>query len=290
MRAFLVVWRAIVALYNDLFPLVGLSLLWWVTGGIFVAVAVVIGWPLFAAGGPWWVAPLAAIPAGPATAAMAAVARRCARGISIDRSHYFEGFKRYWRPALAISAIGMVGLALLGLNLVFYFFQANDLLRALTFLWAYGILFWLGVQIFVYPFLVSLEHPTIRMALRNALAATFANPLFSLLLLVIACALTALSIVLPILLLFIWPALDIVAGGAGDAAAPGAGWGEARRGLDEQLGHFVGSKNRPGNRLAGAQRDQAGRRGRHGSNLDCGVAGRGQERTKVTGVSLCGRH
>lgn len=207
MRAFSVAFRAIVALYNELFFLVGMSLLWWATGGIFVAVAMVLGWSLLVAGGPWWIAPLAAIPAGPATAALAVVARRCAREIHVDRSFYFEGLRAHWRPALALSAVGMVGLALLGLNLVFYLFQENSFLQALTFLWAYLTLLLLSVQLYVYPILVSLERPTVMLALRTALVAAFANPFFSLLLLAIAGALTALSIALFILAVMIWPAL-----------------------------------------------------------------------------------
>lgn len=212
MRVFQVTWSAFLALYDELFSLVGLSLLWWATGGIFAGAAVAIGWALFVTGAAWWIAPLAAIPAGPATAALAVAARRCARGASANRGHYFEGFKEYWRPALAISAISMAALALMCLNLVFYFFQANSFLRAFTFLWGYVILLGLGIQMHVYPALVSLERPTIWMAFRIALAAMLAHPVYSLLLLIIAGALTALCIVVPILIILIWPALTLLLG------------------------------------------------------------------------------
>ena len=42
MKAFSVGWRAIVSLYGDLFFLIGMSLLWWITGGILVAVAALL--------------------------------------------------------------------------------------------------------------------------------------------------------------------------------------------------------------------------------------------------------
>ncbi len=98
----------------------------------------------------------------------------------------------------------MGGLALLLLNLLFYLGQGNALLQAVAFLWLYIIIFWLAMQIYVYPVLVSLEKPTVLGALRTALAA-FANPLYSLLLLVVAIVLTVVSVVLAMLVLFAWP-------------------------------------------------------------------------------------
>jgi hypothetical protein len=70
MRAFQVAWRAIVGFYNELFLLVGLSLLWWLTGGFMVAIAAMLGLAMLEVGGPWWTVPLLAIPAGPPTAAL----------------------------------------------------------------------------------------------------------------------------------------------------------------------------------------------------------------------------
>ena len=43
MRAFVVAGQALLSFYNDLFVFVAMSLLWWVTGGIFVAIAAVLG-------------------------------------------------------------------------------------------------------------------------------------------------------------------------------------------------------------------------------------------------------
>lgn len=212
MRAFLVAWRALVSFYSEMFFLVSTNLIWWVTGGIFVLVMAILGWPLLVANGPWWLAPILSIPAGPATAALAVVTRRVARDIHVDRSFYWDGLRTYWKQALAISAIGMAGLSLLLLNLLFYVGQRNALLQALSFLWLYIIVFWLSMQIYVYPILVSLEKPTVLGAIKTAALAAFANPLFTLLLFVIAIALTALSVVLAILVLLAWPAVMVLLG------------------------------------------------------------------------------
>lgn len=212
MRAFIVAWRSLVTFYNELFFLVGTSLIWWATGGIFVLAMALLGWPLLVAGGPWWLAPLIAIPAGPATAALAVVARRCARDIRVDRSFYWDGFRKYWKQALGVSAIGMGGLSLLLLNLLFYLGQPNTLLRIVAFLWLYIIVFWLAMQIYIYPILISLEEPSVLAALKTAALAAFANPLYTLMLLVVAIALTAVCVVLAMLVLFVWPALMVLLG------------------------------------------------------------------------------
>lgn len=211
MRAFQTVWRACVSLYNELFFFVGICILWWVTGGIFVGLAVVVGWPLVQIGGPFWLAPLIAIPAGPATAAMAHVARRAARDIRVDRSFYWEGFKLYWRQALAVNALSMGILALLLLNLVFYATR-QSILQALTLFWAYLALSWLGVQTYLFPVMVGLKKMSVWGTLRTAVALALANPFFTILIVVLGLVLTGVSVVVAILILMAWPAVMTLIG------------------------------------------------------------------------------
>lgn len=207
MRAFSVTWRALAGLYGELFFLIGMSLVWWITGGVFVAVAVAIGLSLFVSGGPWWLAPLLAVPAGPATVALAAVCRRVARNRPHDRQDYTDALIREWKRGLALSAIAMIVLALILLNAIFYLFQTNDVLRFFSIVWIYLAVFWLGMQFFVYPFFAALEEPSILRAYKMAALATFANPLFAAVLLLLALILTGLSVALPVIALLVWPAL-----------------------------------------------------------------------------------
>jgi uncharacterized membrane protein YesL len=189
-----------------------MSLLWFITGGIMVVAAVLFGWPMAIMGGPWWLAPLLAIPIGPATAALAVVARRCASELRVDRSFYFNGLRTYWRPALGLSAISMIVLTLLLMNLVFYASRPGLLALVLTFTWLYLLVFWLGVQFYVYPALIRLEKPRALAALRTAALGTWANPLFSFLLLALAAVLTGISIALTFLVFLVWPALMVLLG------------------------------------------------------------------------------
>jgi uncharacterized membrane protein YesL len=210
-RAFMTVWRACVSYYNELFLFVGLSLLWWITGGIFVGAAVVVGWPLLQIGGPFWLAPLVAIPAGPASAALAYAARRAARELRVDRSFYWEGWRMYWRQALIVNAVSMAILALLLLNLVFYATQQN-LLQALTFFFFYLTLSYLGVQAYLFPVLVGLKKTSVWGTLRTAVALALANPIYTLITVILILALTALSVVIAILVLMAWPVVVALIG------------------------------------------------------------------------------
>jgi uncharacterized membrane protein YesL len=212
MKAFLIAWRAIAGVYGDLFFLIGMSLLWWVTGGIFVAAAVAVALSMFVNGGPWWLAPVIAIPAGPAMLALAEVCRRLVRVQPVDRLDYLDTLKRYWKQGLAMSAISMVVLALTLLNALFYLQQTNAVLKILSAAWIYLVIFWLGMQLFLYSFFVALEKPRIVHCFKMAALAALANPLYAALLLLITLALTALCIALPILLVLVWPALMAMMG------------------------------------------------------------------------------
>jgi hypothetical protein len=212
LKAFSVAWQALVSYYNDLFFLAGASLLWWITGGVFAGAAAGAGWVMLRANGPWWLAPLLAIPAGPASAAIANVARRSARDLPVDHSFYLEGLRGYWRQALALSAISMALLSLLLLNVAFYSSLTSALPWGLTFLWAYLCMFWVGVQLYLYPVLVGLEVPSISGALRMAAAMALANPLFSIVLLILAAILTGIGVALAVTLFAAWPAVMILLG------------------------------------------------------------------------------
>jgi uncharacterized membrane protein YesL len=212
MRAFLVAARAVVAFYNDLFVYISMSLLWWITGGFFVAVAAVVGLMFFVSGGPWWIAPVLAIPAGPAIMAITAATRQTRHGRAADRHDYLDAFRANWKAGLLLTTLGMVVLSLLLLNLIFYAFQTTTLLRVLSVVWGYLVLFWVSMQFYIYPFHQALEHPSLGHSLRMSALATLANPLFSVLLLLVAFLLTAVSAVLVVLLVIAWPGLMALTG------------------------------------------------------------------------------
>jgi hypothetical protein len=212
MRAFLVAVRALRSFLGELAFLMATSLLWFATGGIMVIVAVLAGYPLAMMSGPWWLAALLMIPMGPATAALAVVARRCAADLRVTRTFYTGGLRAYWRPALELSALSMAVLALLLMNITFYASRPSGFVQGLSLIWGYLLLFWLSVQFYAYPVLVRMEKPRALGALRTAVLGALANPLFSIVLLLIAAFFTVLGALTVIFLFLVWPALMALLG------------------------------------------------------------------------------
>ena len=212
MRAFLVAGRALRSFLSELTFLAGMSLVWFATGGVAVIAATLVGYPLAMMNGPWWLAPLLIIPIGPATAALAVVARRCAADLRVTRTFYLDGLRIYWRPALGLSAIGMAVLALLLMNITFYASRPNGFMQGLTLIWGYLLVFWLSVQLYAYPVLVRMEKPRALGALRTAVLGALANPLFSIVLALIAAIFTVLGLLTIIFFFLIWPALTALLG------------------------------------------------------------------------------
>jgi len=120
--------------------------------------------------------------------------------------------RTYWRLALVVNAINMSVLALLLLNLEFYWALSGTLFQALAILWLYLIIFWLGVQFYLFPVLVGMEKPAVLGILRTAPLLVFASPLFSVLLVLLGLTLTGFSVALPIVLVLAWPALMALMG------------------------------------------------------------------------------
>ncbi len=213
MRAFDTVWRACVSFYREMFTLIGVNIFWWLTGGVFFAAAVLLAWSGVVTGNIWVfvAAPLLAIPAGPAQAALADVARPTARDLRVNTSFYWEGFRPYGRLALLTSATSLVILSLLLLNLWFYWTRGG-ILQIFSFLWLYLVILWFGAQLYLYPVLVGLKQPTLGNILRTTAVVTLANPIYTTILSGLAVFLTGLSIVLAILLPLAWPAVIMLLG------------------------------------------------------------------------------
>ncbi len=129
-----------------------------------------------------------------------------------DRSFFFEGFREYWKRALGVSAILAAVTSILILNLLFYVSRPEPFVQALSLLFIVLLVYWLSVQIYAFPILVGMKEPSVLGTIKMALMMAFANPLFSVLLVVIAALLTGLSVVLAVLVVVIWPAMMLLLG------------------------------------------------------------------------------
>lgn len=134
----------------------------------------------------WLGVSLTVILCPPATAGLYAVTNSLAHGKGQRLDDFVAAARRYawvsWRWALLNLALG----ALLVVNFAFY----GSLEGTAAFLIQAALVsvsgVWLVMQFYVWPFLIEQEQKHLRTALRNALFLALANPLYTLILLVVS--------------------------------------------------------------------------------------------------------
>lgn len=181
MQAFSVIWQSIRSNYEELFVFVPLSI-------------------------AWWLCALVIVPLPPASAGLAYLATEIAHERRIEWRMAVEGARLYFWRSWQVFLVALAGTAVLVINVVFYL-NIENILRYLTILWIYVLLIWLSALVYVFPLLVAMEEPRILLIYRNALLLALSQPLFTIILLVVLVLLTAISVVIPILLVLITPGL-----------------------------------------------------------------------------------
>jgi uncharacterized membrane protein YesL len=212
-RAFRAVWLGILDAYNELFPVVGMNVIWLLlnipltvlglivvqiaTGAMSVpdesrqAVALIFSLLL---------AVLLVIGPNPAAAGIHLWAHRLVNDERVEFAIFWEGLRRYWRPALVLFLISGVGLILLVANALFYLSSDVTVLRIFGIVWLYAIVLWLAMQMYPLPLLIEQEDKRLRVVLRNAFFLTMANILPTLILFVVMTLLVAISVAVTLLI------------------------------------------------------------------------------------------
>ncbi|MCL5996992.1 MAG: hypothetical protein M1546_13190 [Chloroflexi bacterium] len=137
-----------------------------------------------------------AIPFAGAWFALYAVCNRVANGFAISWEIYFTSFKQYifkaWRYMAIANSIGI----LIVVNFFWYpqAFPDQSWVSWVMGAWLAAGLFWLAIQLYVFPFYVEQETKSWRVALRNSALIAGANPLFTLILLVVTLLLVGLCV------------------------------------------------------------------------------------------------
>lgn len=205
-RALQVVWFSVRAIYDDLFILAGIGGLWLVTSvlvpaGVFGLTRLLPTsmMTILLNLGSFVLVP-------PCTAAVYQVALQVAREKQIEFGHFWQGFKAHWKTSYQVAAI----LAISGVIIIFSaFFYLNNsqnmvfLVAGILVLWI--LAFWLCVQIYLWPLVISQEKASVWAAMKNAGLLTLAFPVFTLVIMAFIVFVTALSVGLPLLLLLWMP-------------------------------------------------------------------------------------
>jgi len=128
----------------------------------------------------WIVANLLLVTGPPATVALFYVTNRMAHGEFADPRDFLRALRRYfgigWRWGLVN---GVVLLLLVGDVIITGRLSQSDVARLAQGFFLAGLAIWLLLQLYVLPFLLEQETPSVRLALRNGVAMLGGNILFS---------------------------------------------------------------------------------------------------------------
>jgi uncharacterized membrane protein YesL len=213
MKALRAIWAGILDGYNELFPIVGMNLLWLIFNiplgflGLVVIQVITIAMGVeedarqsVALVFSLVYALLLVIGPNPVAAGIHLWANRLVKEERVEFSLFWEGLRTYLGRALALFAIAAVGLFLLIANALFYLRSDLTALRIFGIIWLYAIVLWLAMQMYALPLLIEQDDKRLRLVLRNALFLTMSNVLPSLILLVVLAVLVVLSIGLTLLI------------------------------------------------------------------------------------------
>lgn len=204
MNPFIVCWRAARDLFDELFLMIGINVIWLLIAGPLMALAI-----FFALNG-------LALPAaivlvvnvllfGPANAGMVVVSQRIVEGRVASVRLFFEGFRTWSRQAWQVYGIWTLGFVTLAFNLAFYTQIGGGLGLGLTILVGYLTITWFMLLIYLGPLMILQEQFNLRLLWRNAMVMTLGRPIFTIVTALLMGAIIALSAVvaiLPLLLTF----------------------------------------------------------------------------------------
>lgn len=204
-KALSIAWRGVADSYNELFPIVGMNLIWF---GLNILLALLFSPVLYLAVGfgvPPELASIALlilimIAPNPAAAGIHNYANQLVKEELVDFSLVWEGLRRYWAKALLLFTIGVLGLAMLVANAAFYLSNESQILKIVGVIWIYALYLWLSLQIYLLPLLVEQEVKSLKIVYRNAALLAIDNPLVTFTLFVLFLVLTGVSLALPILI------------------------------------------------------------------------------------------
>ncbi|MGI8423350.1 MAG: hypothetical protein ACR2NO_04450 [Chloroflexota bacterium] len=168
--------------FFDLPRMVLLNLFWFVTALPALGLAIstyLLTWPDRAAPPvlhiwlvPVWALVLALV--GPGTAGIYFVTNRLANGELLEISRFWEGFRHFFWRGWGLALLDVGALALLAINVVFYWTLEGTLIKVLSLIFAYLLLIWFAIQGYLFPLLVQMDQPVLRVV-RNALFLTLDN-------------------------------------------------------------------------------------------------------------------
>ncbi len=154
----------------------------------------------------WWLAAILVIPLAPVSAGLYYISHRIAHEQRVGADFFKEAVRDFLWPSLRLGVLDVVILITILVNLMFYS-RFTNWIRLITILWIYGLILWAAAQLYLFPLLFEQQEPKVLTVVRNAAVLVLAQPLFTLVVFLLAVVLTVICVVLPVLLVLVWPGL-----------------------------------------------------------------------------------
>jgi uncharacterized membrane protein YesL len=141
---------------------------------------------------------VAIIPGPPAMAALYAMCNRVANDYAVSWEKYFDAFKLYFKKSWIYALFSFLLTVLIVVNFFWYGQQFGDQpwVPWVQGAWLAALFFWSVVNFYAYPFFMEQDDKRWRVALRNAALVAGANPLFTLVIIVVTAVLLVISILI----------------------------------------------------------------------------------------------
>ncbi|MBK9715698.1 MAG: DUF624 domain-containing protein [Kouleothrix sp.] len=196
MNIFRTFWRSVKDLFEDLFILGIVNILWvLINAPLGLALLLVAN----STGLIFIVLLLGVLTIGPANAGLYAIAERVADGRTSSWRDFFAGLRANAVLSWKVYGLWMLGLLVILFNLQFYNLNGSLFGSIVSILFLYLGLVWFGTLIYIGPLMQIQTDKRIRTIARNAALMTFGRPVFTIVTLLMMTVIMVTSIWLPIL-------------------------------------------------------------------------------------------
>ncbi|MBI5961319.1 MAG: DUF624 domain-containing protein [Chloroflexi bacterium] len=131
----------------------------------------------------WLILSLTVILLPPATAGMVVVTNSLAHGTGAHFSDFWSAMRRYAWTSYQWALVNITVGGIFAVCFSFYGAAGSVLGISMQALFAAAGLVWIAAQFYLWPFLIEQDNKRLRLALKNALFLTLANPLYTFILL-----------------------------------------------------------------------------------------------------------
>lgn len=182
-KAFRMMGRTFRAAYEDLFLVVGISLVWW-AGALLV------------------------VTAAPATRGLQGVANRLANYRRANMDTFWEEARTHVGASWLLTALMLFIFGMIPVNIWFYAADGAGGWRSIVVaLWAWALLLYFLVSQYLFPLLCQQNEPSVGLAMRNAALLAMRSPLYSLLGVLFQLVIVAVCFLLVAPVVFLLPGL-----------------------------------------------------------------------------------